>query len=180
MARKRSARLSDCGEKKMPFVHSLVKSPKNKKGWCAPVELGEATPHYISFVVPVDESGQFFSIYSCEAITARNGHKTITTHELASKGRDTFLLNLDGKEFWFIVKPTVPLARRLPYVGTLKHPDFQFLFTEIEPEEPAGLDSLCDKDHTFVMGCDPYTHYTGIKKAYQAEKPSKRERHRAL
>ena len=53
----------------------------------------------------------------------------------------------------FFVKPAVKSARRLPYVGTLKHPDFQFLFTEIEAEDPAALDDLCDKHHTFVMGC---------------------------
>lgn len=34
----------------MAFVHSLVKAEINKKlGWCAPVELGEAAPHYVSF-----------------------------------------------------------------------------------------------------------------------------------
>jgi hypothetical protein len=149
----------------MPFVHSLVKSPNSdKKGWCAPVELGEAAPHYISFVVPVDEKGRFFDAYSCEVVTTRNQHKTITTHELFSKGNDSFLLHVNGSQFWFIVKPTVKSARRLPYVGRLTHPDFQFLFTEIEPEEPAALDDLCDKDHTFVMGCDPFTHYSGIRK----------------
>src|SRR5437660_344794 len=136
----------------MPFVHSLVRSPTaGKKGWSAPVELGEAAPHYISFVVPVDEKGQFFDAYSCEAVTTRGKDKTITTHALYSKGNDSFLLSLDGKEIWFIVKPTVKSVRRLPYVGRLKHPDFQLLFTEIEPEEPAILDNLCDKNHIFVM-----------------------------
>jgi hypothetical protein len=166
MELKPSAPSFDCGAEKMPHVHSLVKSPSiDEKGWCAPVELGDAAPHYVSFVVPVDERGQFFDAYSCEAVTTRNKGKTISTHEFFSKGNDTFLLKLNDKEFWFIVKPTVKSARRLPYVGRLKHPDFQFLFTEIEPEEPAALDELCDKDHTFVMGCDPFTHYAGIKQS---------------
>jgi hypothetical protein len=126
--------------------------------------LGEAAPHYLSFVVPVDEEGRFFETYSCEAVTTREREKTITTHALSSRGKDSFLLHLDGKEFWFIVKPTAKSSRRLPYVGRLEHPDFQFLLAEIEPEEPAALDNLCDEDHTFVMGCDPFTHYSGISK----------------
>jgi hypothetical protein len=148
----------------MPFVHSLVRSPTtDKPGWCAPVELGEAAPHYISFVVPVDERGEFFSTYSCEAVTHRNKDKTIKVYELTSRGKDSFLLNVAGKEYWFIVKPTGKTGRQLPYVGKLKHLDFQFLFTEIEPEEPKELDNLCNMDHTFIMGCDAFTHYSGIK-----------------
>jgi len=151
----------------MPFVHSLVRSPLagGKRGWCAPVELGEAAPHYVSFVVPVADNGQFFGSYSCEAVKVDNGVKTITTHELASEGQDSFLLHLDGEGFWFIVKPAVKSARRLPYVGRLRHPDFRFLFTEIEPENPADLDNLWNERHVFVMGCDPFTHYSGIKKS---------------
>jgi hypothetical protein len=42
----------------MAFVHSLVRAKVNgKRGWCAPVELGETAPHYISLVVPLDEKG---------------------------------------------------------------------------------------------------------------------------
>ena len=36
----------------MRFVHSLVTTQiGEKKGWCAPIELGEDAPHYISFAV---------------------------------------------------------------------------------------------------------------------------------
>ena len=149
----------------MPFVHSFVKSTKaDKQGWCAPVELGEAAPHYISFVVPVDERGAFFSTYSCEAVTTCNKEKRIALHELSARGKDSFLLHIEGKDFWFVVKPALKAARRLPYIGKLKHPDFELLFTEIELEEPDRLDDLCTANHTFVMGCDPFTHYAGIKK----------------
>ena len=78
------------------------------------------------------------------------------------------MLHIDGKEFWFRVKPTAKSAGRLPYVGTLEHSDFDFLFTEIEPEEPAALDELCEKDRTFLMGCDPFAHYSGIKNDYSS------------
>jgi hypothetical protein len=148
----------------MPFVHSLVKVTRaDKLGWCAPVELGEAAPHYISFVVPVDDRGAFFSTYLCEAVTTRNKEKNIVLHELSAQGKDSFLLRIAGKDFWFVVKPAAKAARRLPYVGTLTHSDFQLLFTEIEPEEPDKLDDLCDREQTFIMGCDPYTHYSGIE-----------------
>jgi hypothetical protein len=148
----------------MPFVHSLVRSKKgDAQGWYAPVELGEAAPHYISFVVPVDERGAFFSIYSCEAVTARNKKKIITLHELSAQGNESFLLRVEGKDLWFVVKPASKPARQLPYIGKLKHPDFRFHFTEIEPEDSDKLDDLCDNEHTFIMGWDPFSHYSGIK-----------------
>jgi hypothetical protein len=149
----------------MPFVHSLVKSAKaDKQGWCAAVELGESASHYISFVIPVDENGAFFSTYSCETVRTSKKEKSITLHELFAQGEDSFLLHVDDQDFWFVVKPALRTERRLPYIGKLKHPDFRFLFTEIEPEEPDKLDRLYDRKHTFIMGCDPFTHYLGIKK----------------
>ena len=34
----------------MAFVHGFARTQVNgRKGWCAPVELGEAAPHYFSF-----------------------------------------------------------------------------------------------------------------------------------
>jgi hypothetical protein len=155
----------------MPFVHSLVRSTHaDKPGWCAPVELGEAAPHYISFVLPVDENGAFFASYSCEAVTIRKAKKNITLHELSAKGSDSFLLQIDGKDYWF-VKAALKAGRRLPYVGKLKHPDFRFLFTEIEPEEPDQLDDLCDREHIFIIGCDAFTHYAGIRKVARLKVP---------
>jgi hypothetical protein len=152
----------------MPFVHSLARSANvDKQGWCAPVELGELAPHYISFVIPVDEKGAFFSTYSCEAVTTHNKEKRITLHELSAQGEDSFRLRVNGEDFWFVVKPVLKTARRLPYVGQLKHPDFRFLFTEIEPAELDKLDDLFDREHTFIMGCDAFTHYSGVKKRAQ-------------
>ncbi len=148
----------------MPFVHSLVRSPNAKKrGWCAPLELGEAAPHYVSFVVPVNEEKQFFATYSCEVVKVRDRDKLITPYEMALKGRDAFLLSIGERQYWFIVRPTWKSTVHLPYIGKLKHPDFQFLFTEIEPEDPDKLDNLFSTDQTFIMGCDPYSHYEGIK-----------------
>jgi hypothetical protein len=149
----------------MPFVHSLVKATvKGKKGWCAPAELGEAAPHYVSFVVPLTSAGEFFHEYTCEIVrTLEQGSKTIEAYELLPQGRDCFLLSIDDVEFWFTLR-TVPKGdRRLPYVGKLRHPDFAFLFTEIEPEDQKRLDKLYDDDNIFVIGCEPFTHYLGIK-----------------
>jgi hypothetical protein len=170
MEHRRSAPWCDCGGEAMPFVHSLVKSPNtDKHGWCAPVELGEDAPQYLSFVLPVQKGGRFFNTYSCECVT-RHGHKkSIRAYELVSKGEDCFLLQVAGKEFWFVVKPAARNSRRLPYVGRLSHPDFQFHLTEIQPEEPAKLDDLFDQDHTFIMGCDPFTHYSKIEKRTRSD-----------
>ena len=149
----------------MAFVHSLVKAEVNgKTGWCAPVELGEAAPHYVSFVIPVDDSSGFFHEYTCETITAEERAKRIESHGLVRQGEDSFVLRLGKLELWFIVRPVPKEERRLPYVGQLAHPDFTFLLTEIEPEEPERLDRLYEENDTFVVGCEAFTHYLGIKR----------------
>lgn len=148
----------------MAFVHSLVKVvARGKAGWRAPIELGEATPHYISFVIPLDASGQFLPRYTCETITTTKKTKRITSHELVKAGEDAFVLRRGTHEFWFTTTPGAKEERRLPYVGDLEHPDFQLLFTEIEPEEPNKLDELYNEEATFVIGCDAFTHYAGMQ-----------------
>lgn len=148
----------------MAFVHGLVRTRSNgRKGWCAPVELGEAAPHYVAFVIPVDEQGAFFEEYDCETITAEGESKRRATHELLKKGKDSFLLRLGNREAWFTVRPVSAKDRRAPYVGELGHDDFRYQFTEIEPEDPGLLDRLYADDGIFVIGCDPFAHYAGIK-----------------
>ena len=148
----------------MAFVHSLVKMQANgRKGWCAPVELGEAAPHYVSFVVPVDKKRGFFSAYSCEVVTAEEGNKRLERYELVRQGSDSFVLRLDGLDVWFVVRPGPQEERRAPYVGRLKHEDFCHWFTEIEPEEPDVLDRLYDEKGAFVVGCEPFAHYAGAR-----------------
>src|SRR5438046_2045014 len=110
----------------MPFVHSLVRLPdRDKQGWCAPLELGEDCPHYVSFVVPVDDEGHSCDTYPGETVKFDGQEKSITSKELFHRGRDSFLLTIDESEFWFVVKPTQKSLRKLPYVGRLKHPDFR-------------------------------------------------------
>jgi hypothetical protein len=143
----------------MPFVHSLAKTEMaGKAGWCAPIELGEAAPHYVSFVVPLDQNDDFFSAYTCEMITAdARGSKRIEPHDFVRQGKDSFVLRLGNLELWFTVRTVLRQERRLPYVGKLGHEDFALLFTEVEPEEPDRLDLLYDETGTFVIGCDPLT-----------------------
>ncbi|HEV3260212.1 MAG TPA: hypothetical protein VG013_25370 [Gemmataceae bacterium] len=149
----------------MAFVHSLVKTEVNgKTGWCAPLEIGEAAPHYISFVIPLDDKGDFFHEYTCETITTEEGAKRIDPHEFVRRGEDSFVLRLGKLDLWFTVRPVPKEDRRLPYVGKLRHADFAFLFTEIEPEEPERLDRLYDEGNTFVIGCEPFAHYSGISR----------------
>jgi len=148
----------------MAFVHSLVKTEvRGKTGWCAPAELGEAAPHYISFVIPVDAQGDFLPRYTCETITSEGKGKKKVSHELVREGKDSLVLRLGKLEFWFTASPVRKEERRLPYVGKLRHEDFGHLFTEIEPEKPESLDRLYEEEDTFVIGCDAFTHYSGIK-----------------
>lgn len=149
----------------MPFVHSLVRAEiDNKAGWCAPVELGEAAPHYVSFVIPVDESREFFKRYTCETIVVMGEERRREAQELLYQGQNSFVLRFDGNEVWFAVRPVSKTERRLLYVGSLGHADFERLLTEIEPEELALLDRIFDEKNTFVIGCDPFSHYAGIER----------------
>ncbi len=149
----------------MAFVHSLAKTEiKGKLGWCAPVEIGEAAPHYISFVIPVDDKRGFFHEYTCETIAVEDADKRIESHELTRQGEDTFVLRLGKLDLWFTVRAIPKAERRLPYLGKLQHADFAFLFTEIEPENPDRLDRLYEEENTFVIGCEPFVHYAGIEK----------------
>jgi hypothetical protein len=148
----------------MRFVHSLVRIKNGAKaGWCTPVELGEAAPHYISFVIPVDDGAD--DSYACEVVRIDGDEREVVVYKLVKEGRDSFLLRVDKAELWFTVRPVSQKERRLPYVGKLKHADFASLFTEIEPEEPSALDRLYEDEGVLVVGCDPVTHYLGRTKS---------------
>lgn len=149
----------------MPFVHSLVRAAiEGKLGWCAPAEFGEAAPHYISFVIPVDRRGQPFPGYSCETVSTVGDEKRVALHQLVREGEDSFVLRLGTRDLWFTIKPGSGEERRLAYVGELGHQDFSFHLTEIEPAEPDLLDSLFEEEDTYVIGCEPFTHYAGIER----------------
>ncbi|HVA51846.1 MAG TPA: hypothetical protein VNH11_36225 [Pirellulales bacterium] len=149
----------------MAYVHSLVRTEVNGKvGWCAPAEVGEASPHYISFVIPVGENRDFFSQYICETVVAESGERRREQHELLQQGKDSFVLHLGELEVWFSVRPVAKSELRSPYLGRLQHADFALLLTEIEPEEPDLLDQLYEKKNTFVIGCEPFSHYSGVEK----------------
>src|SRR5262249_13386810 len=141
------------------FVHSLVKTQKGEKvGWCAPIELGESAPHYISFVIPVDE--EMDDRYACEV---RGGdQRMIVAHEMIRTGKDSFFLDIGDARLWFTVRPASTKGPRLPYVGQLKHADFTSWFAEIEPEDVSRLDRLCDDENLIVIGCDPFNHYSNV------------------
>jgi hypothetical protein len=150
----------------MRFVHSLVKTKNAEKvGWCAPIELGESAPHYVSFVIPVDDGMD--DRYICEIL--RGDQRNLVAHEMIREGKDSFFLAIGEMRLWFTVRPSSKKGRRLPYVGALKHADFTSLFTEIEPEEPSRLDRLCEDENVIIVGCDPFTHYSGIGKLKQGQ-----------
>src|SRR5687767_15351646 len=121
------------------FVHSLVKATGgDSTGWRTPVELGEATPHYVSFVVPVGTDGRLADAYACEVVKLGKQGRTIEAFRLTKGGKSAFKLELPkGITLWFTIR-----SDRLPYIGTLRHTDFGHVFAEIEPEEPAALDQI--------------------------------------
>ena len=56
----------------MRFVHSLAKTQDGERiGWCAPVELGEDAPPYISFVLPMNDHAD--NRYLCEVVRVTQG-----------------------------------------------------------------------------------------------------------
>lgn len=149
----------------MAFVHSLAKMDMNgSMGWWAPAELGEAAPHYISFVIPVDEKRHFFPEYTCETTVIGDGERRRESHPLRQHGNDSFLVRLGEFDVWFNVKPVPKREARLPYRGCLQHPDFAFQLTEIEPEDQRPLDQILERTNAFVIGCEPFLHYAGIEK----------------
>ena len=146
----------------MRFVHSLVKTKRGDQiGWCAPVELGEAAPHSISFVIPIDDGAD--DRYTCEVVKGDGDQRIVIHHELIKEGRDSFFLGIGEAGLWFAVRAASKREPRLPYVGKLKHPDFTSPFAEIEPEEPSRLDRLCEDNGMIIIGCDPFTRYSGIE-----------------
>ena len=143
----------------MRFVHSLVKIKKdNQTGWYAPIELGENTPHYINFVIPVGL--RMDDRYLCDLVSTAHDKREVVTQELVREGKDTFLLSVEDVKVWFVIRPVPKNERRLPYHGKLIHPDFYFSFAEIEPEEPADLDRLFMEQGVGILGCDPVTRYS--------------------
>jgi hypothetical protein len=115
-------------------------------------------------VIPLAKLGGFFPKYTCETIITENGAKKIEAHELVSRGENSFELRLGKLGLWFTVRPVRKEDRRLPFVGEVGHSDFALPLMEIEPEEPRILDRLHDEESTFVIGCEPFTHYSGIRK----------------
>jgi hypothetical protein len=149
----------------MRFVHSLAKTQDAKRiGWCSPIELGEAAPHYISFALPIN--GRADQRYLCEAVQLRDESRVVTAHEMTREDDDSFVLNVGDVKLWFTIRPSKD-AGPLLYIGRLEHPDFSYFLTEIEPEEPSELDRLCEEKYLIVVGCDPFTPYAGIESLAQ-------------
>lgn len=144
------------------FVHSLVRSEQNgERGWRAPVELGEDAPHYISYVIPLDDNGELGEEYTCEVALIAGERRTLQSMKLIKAGIDAFLLEVSrASRLWFHVRPIRKDEQRLPYVGRLHHDDFHSKLIEIEPDDISRLDQLCEEQGVFIIGCDPEQHYS--------------------
>lgn len=147
------------------FVHSLViTNTDNQVGWCAPAELGEVAAHGVAFVIPVNENGELHDSYTCETVKGLGGDEPVTeSHQLVKAGGNSFHLSLEHGDITFVVRPSQKSNRHLPYSGKLRHPDFEYLLVEIEPQEQAALDRLCEETGEFIIGCDPFLHYGGVE-----------------
>lgn len=149
----------------MAFVHCLVPPDGVPTGWIAPTELGEKSPHDISFAAPLSPEGKLRDEYICEvAFTddAPAASRKQTAYTMRKKSDTTLLLTIGQYELWFIVTPTTQNRKRRRYVGNASHEDFAFPLIEIEPRDVAAVDRLCEREGIFIIGCDPFTRYRGI------------------
>ena len=105
--------------------------------------------------------------YLCEVVRITESGRIVNAHEMVKEGKDSFLLRLGELGLWFTARASSRNGGRLPYVGRLVHPDFSSLLTEIEPEDPSRLDQLCETEDIIVVGCDPFTRYSGIETPVQ-------------
>lgn len=144
------------------YVHSLVKPNDSKPaGWYAPLELGDDSPIYVSFALPLEAGNRLADAYQCEVVQIDGTRRSVTTHRLVKSGEDAFVLKLpDRGDVWFTLQSGAA-GIRLPYAGKLQHADFSNPLVEIEPADQAVMDRLCNEHGLFVVGCDPFKHYTG-------------------
>src|SRR5436309_3420756 len=110
----------------MAFLHSLVKVSTDKQtGWYVPQELGEATPHYVTFAIPTHDRTGTFDDYACEVVMFYGRKKPhVLTYTLVNNGKGVFLLDVDGLRIWFHVRKTAGGRNEHPYLGKLRHADF--------------------------------------------------------
>jgi hypothetical protein len=136
----------------------------------APRELGDETPEYVSFVVPVASANQPADEYDCELVSRSGPDYAVHTYKLIRNGESAFELRLsDETSFWFRVRPMSREKRLLPYVGSYSHDDFRHRLMEIEPEDIHALDELFEQERTFVIGFDPEKYAIAASLAQKAE-----------
>src|SRR5690242_4463423 len=107
------------------FVHSLVKViDKDKHGWKAPAELGDKTPHYISFVGPLNENNELSDEYVCEVVKTSLQGRSLEAHKLKKAGTDSFILEVSQNlKIRFHLRGVGRDERRLRYLGSFAHDD---------------------------------------------------------
>jgi hypothetical protein len=148
------------------FVHSLVKTQNGERvGWCAPIELGESSPHDISFVIPIDDAMD--DRYLCEISRGEGDRRFLVARELIRGEGDSFFLDVEELRLWFTARTSSKKDRPLPYIGKLKHADFTSRFAEIALQDASSLDRLYQDDGGIIVGCDPFAHYSGIETLMQ-------------
>ena len=146
------------------YLHSLCRANiGDGSGWYAPIELPDSQ-QAVGYAIPVNECGRTFDSYIVEVGTYRKTTSPIwKVYHLTKVAKREFLLKLSAEEIRFTERRVYSHYRKLPYRGSLKHPDFAYFLIELQPEEPDQIDDLFENKRMFIIGCNPFANYDGIE-----------------
>lgn len=159
---------SFCADFKMDhFVHtmSLICDKNNNQSFVAVVEADENAPQVPYYVVPVDESGQFFPKYQVKMIKTQNCKDDPNTFtvggdfcfcELVKESPDRLIMRVGSQTIAFHTSTDIP---RLPYTGGFSHPDFELPLCLIEADNEDLFDNSLLENGYIMIGCDSYSPF---------------------
>ena len=150
---------------RLHYVHFLLRTTQNRKTiWVAPVEISENGGHGGSFAVPVADRRQLFDHYQIDIATISKGEPIdISRHTLELEPDDKLKLLVENQVIYFRVCSTSGRWQAIPYGGELSHPDFSLRLIEIETEGEDDIDVLYEKHRMALVGCLPFSYYSGIR-----------------
>jgi hypothetical protein len=148
------------------YVHFLLRTTQNQKTfWVAPVEVGESASHGGCFAVPVADGHQLFDHYHIDVATIRKAEPIdIEQHVLEVQTNGNLRLVIKDHFISFRVCDSPGRSQAIPYGGKLSYPDFSLRLVAIETGNEDDIDLLYEKYGMALVGCHPFSHYSGIPK----------------
>jgi hypothetical protein len=150
---------------RLHYVHFLLRTTQNRKPiWVAPVEISWNGGLGGSFAVPVDDRRQLFDHYRIDIATISKGEPIdISRHTLEREPDHKLKLVVENQVIFFRIRSIPGRRQAIPYGGKLSHPDFSLRLIEIETEGEDDIDLLYEKHRMALVGCLPFSHYSGIQ-----------------